>query len=541
MCILLLSPIITTYVPGHDIIVYVSVLCGFCVIFILRARYIISRWNTWLLDVPGNTDQEVLDWYLKTHHGGDEKAFANMTAPAAMELSRSTLFEAVSKERAKPWFAKTTSDANVRKLAKAYPTTVLLLDWYSRYMKADKPLPYTSTWNLQTKVALNTLRSFDKGLRLHNGFIHWRHGKAEIANGVLYFLLALLDRWIELICGGRLVGLIVLSNNQSRIAVGLGLVYYLFGAVSLDIKCHPLYDDAKNVSLERLRSAAHLNDVAKQDAYNKQRLYWRTLLQFICIHVWGLAFVTSLFWVYVEDEQATIVLFAYIFAYTGLLWYQYNRVFAGSLTLSPLAFSVALGFAVGLPLRILRPTAFWNDVLALGVATWTCGILTFRTVNLSAPQFKEIDETDKPVNYSQKAIGPNNDVSDDQLDALFDELEELPRNERFPITLPSAIASEVLRILTAAKHASKCAEVKAAFPDAFALLDQAIVSFDSGETVIECVSLNNLISARHDIFAVSRKVDRQLKIFVGMDPQGSDWTKNWKMDCHTYSPICFNG
>jgi hypothetical protein len=540
MCILLLSPIITTYVPGHDIVIYVSVLCGFCIIFIFRARYVISQWNTWLLDIPGNTDQEVLDWYLKTHHGGDKKAFDNMTAPAAMELSRSTLFAAVSKERAKSFFAKSTSDSNVRNLARAYPTTVLLLDWYSHYMKADKPLPYTSTWNLQTKVALNTLRSFDKGLRLHNGFIHWRHGKAEIANGVLYFLLALLDRWIELICGGRLIDLIVLSHGQSRIAVGLGLIYYLFGAVTLDIKCNPLYDAVKKVSLERLRSAAHLNDVARNDAYNKQRLYWGTLLKFICIHIWGLAFVTSFFWVYVEDEQATIVLLAYIFAYTGLLWFQYNRVFAGPSTLPPLIFSVILGFAIGLPLRILRPSVFWNDVLALGIATWTCGILTFRTVNLSAPQFKEINEAEKSISYSQKAIGPNNRFSYNQLDVLFDELEGLPENERLRISQASPIAVEVLQILTSAKHMSKCPEIKSAFSDAFALLDQIIVSLSSGEIIVECVSLNNMISTRYDIFAVSRKIERQLKIFISMDHQGRDWTSNWKMDCHAYNSSYFN-
>src|SRR5579859_2615645 len=238
MCVLLLSPILTTYIPNHDITIYLSVLWGFCLVFLYRSRSVISKWNTWLLDIYSNSDQEVLDWYLKTYHDGDEKAFASLTAPAAMELSRTTLFAAVSKERAKPFFAKATSDKTVYKLAQAYPTTVFLLDWYAKYMKTDKPLPYTSTWNLQIKVALNTLRSFDKGLRLHNAFIHWRHAKAEIACGMLYFLLALLDRWIELVCGGTLIGLQILGDNETRIAVGFGLVCYLIGAVLLDVKVH---------------------------------------------------------------------------------------------------------------------------------------------------------------------------------------------------------------------------------------------------------------------------------------------------------------
>ena|SRR5579859_4268538 len=144
----IIPPIITTYVHNHDIIVYLSVLSGFVILFVFRARQVITKWNTWLLDVPSNTDQDVLDWCLKTHHNGDEAAFANMTAPAAMELSRSTLFAAVQKERTKSWFARSTADTNVKKLADAYPATVFLLDWYSRYMQASKPLPFTSTWNL---------------------------------------------------------------------------------------------------------------------------------------------------------------------------------------------------------------------------------------------------------------------------------------------------------------------------------------------------------------------------------------------------------
>ena len=453
-----------------------------------------------------------------------------MTAPAAMELSRSTLFAAVCKERAKSWFAKRTSDQNVRKLARAYPATVFLLDWYSRYMQANKPLPYTSTWNLQIKVALNTLRSFDKGLRLHNGFIHWRHGRAEIAYGTLYFLLALLDRWIELFCGGRLIGLIVLDNNKSRVAVGLGLVYYLFGAVALDIKVHPLYDAVQKVSLERLQSAAHLKDVAQQDARNKQKLYWGTLIKFLFIHAWGLAFTTAFFWAYVEGSEATILLLSYLVAYTGLLWFQYNKVFTGPGALRPLVIAVVLGFAVGVPLRLLRPGVFWNDVFALGIADWTAGILTFLEIKLYATPFKDEDTS------SQKAIGPHNDVSTQQLDTLFDDLDRLPARERFVIKSPSQIGNEVLQILTAAKHAPKALELKVAFPGAFALLDQIIVSWDTQETVVEGVSPRYMIGRHHDVYAVSRKVDKQLKIFVGVDSQGG-WTNNLEINCHAYLPL----
>lgn len=531
MSILLLSPILTTYIPGHDIVIYLCVLSGFCIFFIFRSRDVISKWNTWLLNVPSVTDKEVLDWYINTHCKGDTKAFENMTAPAALNLARSKLYSAVYKERSRPMFSKSTKDKTVRTLAEVYPTTVFLLDWYSSYAHADKPLPYTSTWNLETKVALNTLRGFDKGLRLHNAFIHWRHAKHEIAHGTLYFLLALLDRWIELLCGGRLVGLSVIRDNPTRIAIGLGLVYYLFGAVALDIKVYPLYDAIKNVSAERLRSASHLNDVAKQNARNLRRLYWRTLAGFIFIHVWGLAVTASVFWVYVEEGIATVLLLLYLLAYTGLLWFQYNKIFAGRGALQPILLAVLLGFAIGLPLRLLQPDVFWNDVLALAIGCWVAGVLSFAAINLRAPHFEEFDD-DKPSAHSQKAIGPRNNVTADQLNSLFKRLESLPEKEKHLIALPSPVATEIHRILKRAKHSPKSPELKTAFPGAFVLLDKIVEAWDSGFIVVHGVSQHYLIGEAHDVCAVSCDVDGRLKIYVALDDQLPNWNGNLQVNCY---------
>lgn len=530
---LLISPVLTRYVQGYDIVVYVSVLYGFAFLFIYRSRQVIARWNTWLLDVPSVSDQEVLDWYTDTFHDGDRNALSHLTAPAAMDLSRCALYAAVCKAKANPVRVKAGTDETVAKLARAYPTTVFLLDWYSRYMRASKPMPYTSTWNLQIKVALNTLRSFDKGLRLHNGFIHWRHASAEIACGMLYFFLALLDRWIELFCGGTLIGLQILVDNQSRIAVGLGLGYYLFGAVILDIKASPLYEAVKRVSQDRLHSAEHLTHVAKQDLRNKQKLYWGTLLEFQLIQIWGIVFTSAYISVYVADETAVLLYFSYIIAYTGLLWFQYNRVFAGREAIVPIIIALSLGLAVGIPLRLIRPDLFWNDVLSLGLATWTAGILTFMRAKIGAPPIGKSDEH-VAFAHSQKAIGPNNTNDHDRLDALFDTLSNLPKSGRLAIKRPNTIASEVLRILTDAKHSPKAHEIRSAFPNAFQLLDQVLVSWDSGETIVEGVSLDLMTGKGFDVRAVSRKVDRELRIFVGMELRDGNWMSNFLINCRTH-------
>jgi hypothetical protein len=43
-----------------------------------------------------------------------------------------------------------------------------------------KPIPFSSTWNVQSKVALKTIKELQKGIRFHNGFLHWRQAGDEV-------------------------------------------------------------------------------------------------------------------------------------------------------------------------------------------------------------------------------------------------------------------------------------------------------------------------------------------------------------------------
>jgi hypothetical protein len=161
-------------------------------------------------------------------------------------------------------------------------------------------------------------------------------------------------------------------------------------------------------------------------------------------------------------------------------------------------------------------------------------------VNLGPQKPKETDELTTPtqdtISHSQNAIGSHTYISQNRLESLFNELDGLPDSERLVVKSPSSIATEVLQILSAAKQTPKAPELKAAFPSAFALLDQIIVSWDMSETVVECVSSRYMINSKHDICAVSRKLGTGLKIFIGME-QGAGWTTNFRINSHTYVTI----
>lgn len=153
----------------------------------------------------------------------------DLSEPAILALCRKDLYDAVMLENQRQFWLKYTDDALVKRLSGCWELTLFLLDWYCRITDTKRPIPYSSTWNLETQVALESMQQSQKGIRLHNSFIHWRTARDEIHCGILYFLVALMDRWLDLVRGGKLIGLSTALKTTLRLSIGFGLAYYLIG------------------------------------------------------------------------------------------------------------------------------------------------------------------------------------------------------------------------------------------------------------------------------------------------------------------------
>lgn len=188
---LFISPVLTIFVPNHDIYIYLSVIYTFVTLLAIGVRRTGLRWTTWYLKIKKLTDQDLRQWYIDTHGQGDEKFLNGLTDPAALKLAREAMLYEISKSR--KWFGQKTKDPLVLKLAKSHEATVFLLDWYSGYSGTPLPIPYSSTWNMQTKVALQTLQQLQTGIRLHNAFIHWRQAGDEVFSKSVEILVIATD------------------------------------------------------------------------------------------------------------------------------------------------------------------------------------------------------------------------------------------------------------------------------------------------------------------------------------------------------------
>ncbi|KAL3459331.1 hypothetical protein BJX64DRAFT_301426 [Aspergillus heterothallicus] len=487
--ILLISPILTTWIH-HDIIIYPSVLAAFLVTLLFAARRVLSRWNTWYLDIACVTEEEVVDWYRRTHMSRDTEGNWMGELPSYFTI-RQTLWDSIQKERRGfPLQPRPTTDPLVQKLAKGYPAVIFLLSWYCKYVRTGLPLPYSTTWNLQLKSAIESLVSMQKGLKLHSAFLHWVHSGQEVWGGLLYFALALMDKWTALLTGESIVGLSV-SSESYRLAVGFGLAYYLMGAITLDAVSQPLWALANQNTAEHLSSLEALRQAMFEDTKKRRVLYWSHLLRYSLLHIWAIAATAALVWAFESTRSATQMYLAYVSAYSGLLWYQYSRIYARHRSDSALALGTAVGFTTCMILRLVPDRFPYSGVIGLAAGTWTTAVLSFYTATAGwAPKIKHDGLANKVATYTCRTLEPDPQIPQTSLSRMFDGIMALPPNMRFRIEPSKSVQ---IKQIILSQCRSRRSRVSQALPLADEMLHRTAELWEEGKIVVDLVSTDSLL------------------------------------------------
>ncbi len=140
---------------------------------------------------------------------------------------------------------------------------------------------------------------------------------------MLYFIVALLDKWIALINGGNLFGLIN-TNISLPMPVGFGLAYYLIGAVLLDFNAHKLHELAAKTTEGIVSTDEGITHAVKARSDNRRKVYWKTLARYMMLHVWGLGATSLLLWLFSSTSKTGVLIFlSYVLAYTGRFSYYF--------------------------------------------------------------------------------------------------------------------------------------------------------------------------------------------------------------------------
>ncbi|KAH0279928.1 glycosyltransferase family 4 protein, partial [Aureobasidium melanogenum] len=271
--ILFISPILTTFVNGHDLLIYLLIIYTFVIALLFTFRNLLHEWTTWLAKVPSVKEKDLLAWYnskMKKEQefssGGDSQEIA-ARARLALRL-------AVHEFRNRSFFRRAFNpepeiDPFVKKMGIGHPYALWLLE--KEALGAELPAIYTTTWFVQLELAFTNQRQLVRGLKEHSQFITFRYSKYDLGQNVGLFLGALMDRWIDLVMSARRPEIVTYFDDRARYGICFGVLYFLFGAVAVDLvlqKYWPLMDVLPGTKIADLDAYAEAK-VDQQRARNK--------------------------------------------------------------------------------------------------------------------------------------------------------------------------------------------------------------------------------------------------------------------------------
>ncbi|KAF1812156.1 hypothetical protein P152DRAFT_417112, partial [Eremomyces bilateralis CBS 781.70] len=518
---LMIAPIVTSFVSQYNTLIYILLLFFFISLLFIGLRRVVAQWVTWCSKVKTVDDATVKKWYIDNRANGNDKVFHGLTAPAAMNLSRQNLNDAVERERRRGFWRKSSADNLVRELAQSWEATVFLLNWYCRLTSVKRPRPYSSTWNIEVRVAFDSLQQNQKAIRLHNSFLHWRNSGDEIGCGVLYFIVALLDRWIELFFGGPVVGLgLIGSNDAFSVATGFGLAYYLIGAVLLDYKAQHLHQQSQETIPLSISSPEMIHDAKTRDARVKRKLYWSTLGKFLGVHVWTLALCSALVWIFASENgyEAVVMFLAYTGAYSGLLWYQYNKIFSGPHAVMPLFTATLLGLPAGCLLRHFKSSFVYTPVISLAFATWVAAITSIYTAKIGLPKRRSSSKRRRDfVFHAYRDPGVDQQWSQTELEAFYEMVMDSPSKSRFKIKADGHPGVEIQTLLLSCNQESLSSTCLEAFPTGPEIVEIIVKKWRDGDIVIELAQMKSVLPQGCEISAISAFHEGRLHLIVSSD------------------------
>ncbi|CCG84862.1 protein of unknown function [Taphrina deformans PYCC 5710] len=530
--VLLISPVVTTFVHGHDLIIYLVVIYTFLTVLYWNYRLLCAEWSQFYTKIILIDDKQVLDWHKSRR--GEKSDFDYETArqelESAVQHSRAQLLHASHR--------KEDSNQLVTKLAPGIE--------YSRWLLkkdagpgASVPAPYSSAWNNQLKVSLNTYQNFVRGLKEHSAFLQYRYAKNDIGYNVVMFIATLLDRWVSITMSAAGDGpLNLYADPRNRFTIAFALSYFLTSAVALDYQLQFCWTAVIATSSRSIESQGNLDTEEQHENGRKSRLYWSSLrdLFTIVLMLFGFWSLMLVFWV---DEVLQLeTFFAYAASYTCVLWFQFNRVFIkdGTKAFLITVGAIALGFSTGVVLHLIPSTYNFHfiDIIAMATCTVTAAMGSFLAADFSSDRDEVEDDLHSPQElmnktgwktHSQKFVGLDWNETQRLKTALGElKLSTDPQKslevtkERYP-----ELASSIVGALN---NASPSQDICAAFPHWRQILSSTLERWTHGTTRIFLISAEDLLKhGINQVSAVGRmtKDDDILEVYVPLAVNTDAW------------------
>lgn len=531
LLITLISPFLTSFVNGHDVLIYLLILYLFLAALLISYSRLCNEWSSWPERIPIVKEAEILQWYRDSQHSDTMQDIEDASVlgaaidekdapPNELQLATAKLEAMLKSKNPLKRFA---SDEFFKKIAIGHPYVLWLLNKEANGQPL--PPPYSSTWLVQTKLALTNQQQLGRGLKEHSPFLLFRLAKYDLAQNVGLFLIALLDRWVAVSMSANGVVVNVYYNERARYGIAFGLLYFLLCAVSLDVVLQRYWGKTGRRSSERLQNIFDFEATESSESAVEKRRWFMAIMELSWIMTFWFGLMTIFVWLFVVDGVQVILYLAYIVGYSGVIVFQFNRVFTTDIRVHVhIVFAAAFGgYVLGVVLHEIPGTQDFrfNDVIALCAASIGAAVGTWLYTDFCDDASQDIHiENEDMVNwkvYSQKLLGETTKsctLSASRLQKLQGIEARFADNSVLSTGIKDVFAKALL------KHN---APIHSTFARAQEMLEYTMKLWSHNQLRLFVVDRKNLTDVGGgSVFAASAKLDDTLMVYIGM-PSITSW------------------
>jgi hypothetical protein len=185
---LFISPVLSIFVPNHDLPVYLSVLYVFLLLLLIQYRNLCHEWNSWTNKVPVIKTDEVIEWY-KIHVAAENNDETEELTGDALSKAATTAFQnAVEAYKGKGITNRHDEDPLVARAAEGLRFALWLLEKESpnpdknakKEAKRDVE-QWSKIWLSKVEQALKSTEQLARGLKEHSVFVLFRYGQYDVS------------------------------------------------------------------------------------------------------------------------------------------------------------------------------------------------------------------------------------------------------------------------------------------------------------------------------------------------------------------------
>ncbi|KAK3682047.1 hypothetical protein B0T22DRAFT_432377 [Podospora appendiculata] len=384
--ILFLSPLISTFLDGHDLLVYLTVGYGYLFLVLFQYRRLCQEWVGWIHHVPSIAEDDIVSWYtakLKQQQPTTSSSQSSLRTISddSPEVHRKLALRSFSETVA--LYRQRLFNVNIKRLCPGTASDHFVqrvgnglryIDWLLQIENRDKePVEtFSVAWFAQLTEAMKSRRQMAQGLKEHSIFMLFRYARFDIGQNIGLFLIILMDRWVSIAMAANAPQISLFSDFTSRYAICFAILFFCCSVMTLDVTLEKYWKVNYELSEDKLSDYDDAISVARNWERYRQKNYLIALFQLArrVLFIFGCS--TLFVWLLVDNVDMLGLYFLYVLGYSSVIMFQFNRCFTTNIQyhVTSILGSAATGFVTGCALHAIytQDPIIYLDVIALDVA-----------------------------------------------------------------------------------------------------------------------------------------------------------------------------